>query len=118
MIIRGLDSDGDWQWGKGKQSYRYGQDAIAENIQTRLLSFLRDCYFAPGDGIDWFRLLGTKNTLQEILLTVRAVILASYGAVRVNIVSPSFDKTTRRLSITYVMDTIFTKQVSQTIQVP
>ena len=118
MIIRALDSDHDWVFGQGKQSYQIGQAAIAENIQTRLLSFKNDCFFDMNAGIDWLRLLGSKNTLQETLLTIRAVILASYGAVKVNSVTPTVDKSSRSLSVTYNMDSIFSSKFSQTIQVP
>ena len=117
MIIRSLDSGHDWNFGQGKESYLGNNDAVAENVQTRLLSFKNDCFFAMGAGIDWVRLLGSKNTLQEILLTVRSVILASYGVTKVNSISPSVDAN-RALKVTYNIDTIFTKQISQTIQVP
>jgi len=118
MIIRALDGNHDFQFGQSLQSYLTDNAAIAENVQTRLLSFLNDCFFDMGAGIDWFRLMGSKNTLQEILLTIRAVILSSYGVVKVNSITPSVSASTRKLSVTYSIDTIFSKSYSQTIQVP
>ena len=117
MRIRSLDLNHDWNFGQGKQDYNINQADIAENVQTRLLCFKNDCFFLMNGGIDWLRLMGTKNTLQEILLTIRAVILASYGVVRVNSISPSVDDN-RKLTVSYSIDTIFSKYFTQTIQVP
>lgn len=74
MIIRGLDANHDWLFGKGINDYNSGLAALAENIQTRLLSFLGDCFFAQNDGIDWFNLLGGKNIV-AVQLAVSAIIL-------------------------------------------
>lgn len=115
MIIRALDGDHDWKLGKGKQDYLTNDNAIAENIQTRLLSMLNDCYFDLGAGVDWIRLLSTKNTKQEIILSCKAIILASFGVVRVNNITPVLNG--RDLTLNYNIDTIFTRQLSQTIGV-
>lgn len=116
MIIRALSSDHDFQFGLGLQNYLRNQDAIAENIQTRLLCILNDCFFDKNFGIDWIRLLGTKSTEQEIKLQCRAMILQSYGVVRVNSISVSV--TNRRILLQYNIDTIFTSQFSQNLEVP
>jgi len=118
MIIRALDVNHDWTFGKGKSNYLNQQLAIAENVQTRLLSFLNDCYFDLDAGIDWFNLMGTMGvTDQEIELTCRAVILQSYGVVKVNSISINRNRTSRNIYITYNIDTIFTSQFSQTLGV-
>ena len=114
MIIRALNGEHDWQFGKGLQSYLKENNAIAENVQTRVLSFLNDCWFDSNAGIDWIRLLGSRATQQEIILNVRGVILQSYGVVKVNsVLINSYDH--RNLNLTYNMDTIFTKRFSSTL---
>lgn len=115
MIIRALDSLGDWTFGIGKNNYFFDQKAIVENIQTRLLSFFRDCFFDMNAGIDWFRLLGTKSTEQEIILSCRRVILQSYGVAKVNDISVSY--TGRDLRLVYNIDTIYTSKFSQDLEV-
>jgi hypothetical protein len=116
MIIRALDSTNkDWTFGVGKHNYFFDQNAIAQNIETRLLSFYRDCFFDRDAGVDWFRLLGTKTTEQEITLSCRRIILQSYGVVKINSLSVSY--TGRRLFITYDIDTIFTSKYSQSVEV-
>ncbi len=74
MIVRALDTNGDWLFGKGRNDYKSNQDAIAQNIQTRLLSFLGDCFFDTAAGIDWFNFLGGKNQT-ALNLAINAVIL-------------------------------------------
>ena len=117
MIMRSIDSLGDWNFGKGKQSYNYQQAAIAENIQTRLLSFLNNCWFDVLAGIDWPRILGSKNTQQEIELRVRAAILQSYGVVRVNSIDINYQQTSRNITLQYSVDTIYSTGVINTVGV-
>jgi hypothetical protein len=115
MIIRALNANHDWTFGKGKNDFIRDQKAVIENIDTRLLSFFRDCFFDPNAGIDWFRLMGTKSTQEEIKLSVRRVILQSYGVVRVNDISVGLID--RAITLTYNIDSIFTTQFSQNLEV-
>ena len=115
MIIRTLTTDHDFTYGIGKNNYLRDQNAIAENIDTRLLSFFRDCFFDMTAGVDWFRLLGTKTTEQEIILSCRRVILQSYGVVKVNSISASTNG--RNLILSYNIDTIFTSAFTSNLEV-
>ncbi len=74
MIVRGLDLDHDWLFGKGKNDFLRDGPAVNQNIQTRLLSFVGDCFFDMGAGVDWWNLLGAKN-LAALDLSVKTVIL-------------------------------------------
>jgi len=53
MRVSGLDSNRDWRFGKGRAVYKRNADAIAQNILTRLRSFLGDWYLDTEIGIDW-----------------------------------------------------------------
>jgi len=117
MIIRALDINHDWTFGKGKENYLSGQLAIAENIQTRILSFFGNCFFDMSAGINWFTLLGIPNSEQQIMLNVRAVILQSYGVVSVNSISLNLVNSNRRATLTYSINTIYTQNYTQTLQV-
>ena len=121
MIIRALDTAYDFTFGKGRQDYLTDNNAIALNIRTRLFEFLNDCFFNTEAGLDWFRLLGTKATQQEIILSCRSVILQSYGVVQINRIDASFNDN-RQLTLSFEVDTIFTLNprtapISQTIEV-
>lgn len=115
MIIRALDNNHDFTFGLGLQNYLRDQNAVALNIKTRLLSFFNNCFFDLEAGIDWFRLLGTKNTEQELQLQCRSVILQSYGVIKINSFSSSIQN--RGAIIQYNIDTIFSSKFSQNLEV-
>lgn len=108
MIVRALDINGDWCFGKGQNDYKRNQDQIMQTIKTRLMSFLGDCFFATNAGIDWFNLMGSKNKL-ALELAVRSVILNTAGVLRFRgIPSITLDPRTRLISMQFVVETIFT----------
>lgn len=76
MRFRNLTSDGDWCFGKGRNSYLRDNDALMMNIKTRLMSFLGDCFFDTEAGIDWWNLLGGKD-IKSLLASVQRVVLRS-----------------------------------------
>lgn len=105
MRVRAIDSDGDWQFGKGRNDYKQNIKAIVQIIGTRLNSYLGDCFFATGDGIDWFNLLGSKETL-GLELALAATILNTAGVTGILQLSVTLDSA-RRVFITYEADTIY-----------
>lgn len=113
MIFRGIDGNGDWSFGQGKNSYFTKEKAIAANVRTRLLLFLGEVFWRLDAGVDWWNLLGAKNPAAQagIILQCRTVILGSYGIVRVTSVLPVFKPVTRDLTVTYNTDTIYSKGV-------
>ena len=118
MIIRAIDSNGDWQLGQGLQDYLRDEPAIELNLATRIKCFLADAFWAVDVGIDWWNLLGSRNPTAQaaIVLAVRKVIAESYGVVRINSVEASTDRTTRALTVIYNVDTIFSQSVIGTVQ--
>lgn len=117
MIFRNLDSEGDWQFGRGKQSYVSGTAAIAINVKTRLYSWVGDCFFDLPAGIDWWNRLGSKNQRQLLELDMRRIILQSDGVTGIT----EFDTTLvgREFTASYKINTIFSKEFidSLTIEV-
>lgn len=109
MIIRALDTEGDWTFGKGKNDYKSGNAAIGQNVETRLKSFLGDCFFALDAGIDWFNLLGSKNQV-GLELAVRSVILNTALVTGIKSLSVSLDSR-RRIAMTYVITTVYTELI-------
>lgn len=74
MRTRALDSDGDWTFGAGRNNYKRDMKSVSQNISTRLASFLGDCFFDLGAGLDWLNLLGAKDQT-PLNLAISAVIL-------------------------------------------
>lgn len=103
MRVRAIDSDHDWQYGKGQNDYKTGINAIVQSIDTRLYSFLGDCFFDTSAGIDWFTLLGGKD-LTALNLAVSAVILNTDNVTGILQLSISLS-TKRNVSISYKVQT-------------
>lgn len=114
MIIRQVDSNNDWTFGKGINSFAKNDEAIGQNIRSRLLSWKNDCFFDLQAGIDWKSRLdaGQRQALED---EARALILQSFGVVAVNSIDATFDGTTRNLSITYNISTIFSASFEERI---
>lgn len=107
MIVRAVDGNNDWTFGKGKNDYVSANKAIEQDIQTRLQSFLGDCFFALDAGLDWFNLLGSKNQL-ALELAVRASILNTEGVTGIVNVVINLEPSTRRIDMKYTVNTIYT----------
>lgn len=113
--VRAIDGTGDWTFGKGKNDYLSGNDAIAQNIATRLRSFLGDCFFDLTAGIDWFNLLGRKNQL-ALELQIKTVIFNTDGVTGLITVATLLDGG-RTLTVTYNVQTVFSKTGQRSVAV-
>lgn len=108
MSVRAIDSNRDWQFGQSKQSYKNGVEEIGQMIQTRVLSFLGDCFFATDEGIDWLNLLGAGAGKDEaIKRSVSLTILGTSGVTAINSVDLVLNRQTRQLIISYNVATIY-----------
>lgn len=117
MRFRSLDSAGDWTFGAGVQNYFVEETAINADIRTALKVFLGECFFALDFGVDWWNLIGGKSA-QAIILQCRQVIAGREGVTRINRVDSVFNRDTRRLSVSYSVDTVFTRNLNGEIAVP
>lgn len=117
MSFRALDTNGDWTFGNGVQNYLVGVSAIAADISTALKVFLGECFFATTFGVDWWNLIGSKDQL-SIIVQCRQIIASRDGVVKINSVSAALDRTTRQLSVTFNIDTIYSRNSTSTVAVP
>lgn len=113
MFIRSLDVAGDWNWGQNLQSFNFAEKAIEEDVYTRLLSFLNDCFWALDFGIDWWNLLGGKNPAAQaqILVQTRQMIISGFGIARIESVNAVINSKTRNLIVSYLIDTIYSTSI-------
>jgi hypothetical protein len=117
MRVRQLSPTGDWTFGKGINNYISQNAAIEQCIRTRLSFFLGDCFFDATSGIDWWNLLSGKNQL-AIQLAVNACLLNTVDNAGNQVVtgilqtSVSLNRTTRSLSISYAVTTIYSTLTS------
>lgn len=115
MSFRNLDSNHDWTFGKGKQNYVTQNSEIMINIKTRLLSFLGDCFFATGEGIDWWNHLGGKDR-NVILLDAKKVINNTPGVRKLTSVD-FYENANRQMVINYNVDTIYSTNIVSTVEI-
>lgn len=105
MIVRALDSNGDFTFGAGLNNYKRNNMAVMQNIQTRLSSFIGNCFFDAGAGIDWFTYLSSKDTL-GLNMSIAAVILNTTGVT--GLLQLAFNLSDSRVfSISYQVQTIY-----------
>lgn len=102
MRVRAITSSGDFTFGAGLSNYKFNNLAIMQNIQTRLQSFLGNCFFDLGAGINWFYLLGTLGTPNQIALNlaISSVILNTTGVIKLIQLSISEDSN-RNIAVNY-----------------
>ena len=113
-MFRNLDYNHDWQFGNNNESYVTEQAEIAVNLQTRILSFLGDCFFATNEGIDWWNLLDYRyqNRLES---AVQEVIKNTPGVTAINSIDIILGAN-RKLRILYDIKTIYTTSYIEEIE--
>jgi len=110
MIIRAIDEDGDWTFGKGKSSYKRDQLALNQNLKTKLLEWKGDCFFDNGAGIDWKNRLAKRSQLIPLQNDIRSLIAKVDGVVEVLTVDVSFNSISRKLDLSYSVKTIYSTE--------
>lgn len=116
MSVRAIDENRDWMFGQGQQSYKTNKEELGQQINTRVLSFLGDCFFAQNEGIDWWSLLERGKQNEELLKrSVSLTILQTDGVTAIN--SVDFIKSGRDMRILYDVQTIYSQSYQQQIEV-
>lgn len=106
MIIRALDTSGDWTFGKGKSNYKKDLPALKQNIKTRLFEWKGDCFFDSDSGVDWNSRLGKRSQINPLIEEVRTVILKTDGVTQV--INIDYDlNSERNLTLNYSIKTVF-----------
>lgn len=114
MRFRNVDENGDWVFGKGRNSYLTSTSALMMNIKTRLLSFLNDCFFDTEAGIDWWNLLGGKDQ-KAILASIQRVVLRSSNVKK--IIDMQYRLTGRNFSIQLTVEFANGEILTDTVEV-
>jgi hypothetical protein len=67
MIYRRLDNNGDYSFGRGRQDFLAGSDAVGQAIKTRLLLLFAEWWEDQADGTPLFQsILGAPGTPENL----------------------------------------------------
>lgn len=112
-MIRALDTNHDWTFGANLSNYLLQNEEIGLNIETRVLSFLGDCFFATTEGIDWFNLLDYRYQ-PRLELSVSEVIKNTPGVTAINSVDVLIGQN-RKITLNYDIQTQFSQSYINSI---
>ena len=88
MLVRVIKNNEDmskraWVFCRGYSAYKNEKPAIAQIINSSLLEFQNDCYFALQNGIDWITRLGAKNQKSLLDNDIQNIIQNCWGVLSV-----------------------------------
>jgi hypothetical protein len=106
MRSRAITSTSDWTFGKSQNNYVVNIQAVRQNIQTRLQSWLGDCWFDTGAGVNWLGYIGSKDQT-AMTLGLASVILNTAGVTGLIQLSASLNDNSRSISISYQVQTVY-----------
>lgn len=114
MKFRNLDTLNDWTWGKGLQDYSTDAAAVRLDLATRLRSWVGDCFFDMGAGIDWKNLLdfGQVGPLKN---AIKSLVIKTAGVL--NIRNLEVVMSGRDADVTFDVDSIYGTNVSSVISI-
>lgn len=115
MKVSGLDSNGDWNFGRGKASYIINGDAVRQNLQTRLKSFTNDWFLDTTANIDWITLLGNRKTEDQIKREVERVTLSTTGVASIESIDLIVDRGNREATISLIVTDVFGETFSSEV---
>ncbi len=113
MAFRNLDANHDWVYGTSRNAYVTENQEIALNIETRILSFLGNCFFDTDAGIDWWNLLD-YNKREKLENAVQDTIIQTPGVTGINSVDV-ITGANRQLRISYDIQTIYSESYTAEI---
>lgn len=99
MIVRELDKNHDWTFGRGKSNYLSKSEAIAQSVKTKLLSLKGDWFLNRKDGIPWFDYLDKNPNTQSLEMECKRRILSVKGVEEITFFDIQLNSETRQLLI-------------------
>ena len=113
MRVRRIDKDGDWTFGRGRNSYAAMGESVAQRVKTRLQSFLGDWFLDLDHGLPWFARFEKPADLALIEADVKRCILETQGVASLTAFSIDLDPDTRKCTISASITDIYSGDESQ-----
>lgn len=105
MVFRSLDSNNDWNFGRGLNDYVKETNEVILDIKTRLREWVNDCFFSQNSGIDWATRLGSPNQRELTEQDIKTIILQTSGVFQIDNIDVTFED--RELKAFYRVTTIY-----------
>mgnify|MGYP000459845906 CR=1 FL=1 len=99
MRTRRLDSNHDWMFGSGRGDYATESLAIAQSVETRLLSLYGDWFLNREHGLKWFDWLQKNPDLMQMESALKKTVLNTEGVTEITAFSISLDPDSRRMTV-------------------
>jgi hypothetical protein len=120
VSVSPLDKDNDWVFGRA--GYKRGSDEVRQNVITRIRCFTADWFLDVTDGIDWYALLGQKNTQQQIISAVEKRILETVGVLSIEQLqvvesTSEAERKERKLTLNIRFKTIYDDVINEELSV-
>lgn len=109
MIFRTLDSNWDWNFGRGLSDYSEETMAIAYDVKSKILSWYGDCFFDADAGIDWKNILGTKDQKEVLDLNVKRIVSDEEGITEITFFDSAIEN--RKYTCTIRFKTIYNETI-------
>ena len=90
---------------------------MRQNVVTRLRSLTNDWFLDIDANIDWLGLLSTKGSEDQIISEIRRVVLDTENVIRINNLTTNIDRNSRKMSMSMVLTTIFSRALSVNAEV-
>lgn len=108
MRYRALDANGDMQFGNGASNFLVNSPAaVGQAVLTRLKLLTGEWFLDVTEGTPYATQILGKNTSATYDTAIRSRILGTQGVSGIASYSSSLNPTTRALSITATIDTIY-----------
>ncbi len=108
MRYRKLSPTGDYTFGGGELDfYRDNPEAVAQSVQTRLLLWLGEWFLNIDSGTAVMQGILGKKTKQSADATIQDRVLTTTGVVDIENYVSEIDETTRAISISFDLNTIY-----------
>ena len=109
-MVRKLDKENDWQFGRGRADYIRKDPEIQQNIKTRLRSFKDDWFLDIEANIPWIELLSSFNKKREIEQEIKRVVLETDGVLRINKLDIIVDNRVAKIEAN--IDTVYSQNIN------
>lgn len=108
MRYRKLDADDDYVFGGSSNNFLVNTpDAVAQAVLTRLRLLRGEWFLDTTAGMPWATAVFGKNTQGTADAAIRACILGTTGVTEITAYSSSIDSTTRKLTVTATINTLY-----------